>query len=206
MRGARRLPWLVGLLASVLVVGCGASVTVSPALPSATSAATSHFAASGISLDYPAAWNAMQLDTQFHYVRVLGLLGSGDFAEACPSDAQPGQMNTCTEQVSVSPGTVVVQVSTWQLPTPAGMSEVQYQQYADPSAVPMTVAGQRAVRSNVGEPMNGADQHLLWLVDAPGSSSTAYGVEAWLRGPDVAGLRAQLDAMIATAVVSAPNP
>ena len=205
MRGARPLPWGVGLALSLVVVGCGSSVPVSPQA-SSSPAGTSHFAAPGIAFDYPAAWNATQLDTQFHYETVVGLLGSGQFAEACPSDAQPGQMNTCTERVSLSPGKVVVQVSTWQLPTPAGMSQVQYQLSADPSAAPLTVDGKRAALSQEGEPMNGADQHWLWLVDAPGSTWTAYGIEAWLRGPDADVLRAQLDALVATMSVEAPSP
>ena len=193
-RGARR-----GLVAAAAVAIAVASCGGQPPTPS-------HFAASGISFDYPAAWATTQLNVPRHYETVLGLLGNGQFAEACPSDALAIENSNCTEQLSFAPDTVVVKVSTWQLPTPAGMSQVQYQQSADPSAVPMTVAGQRAVRSRLGEPMDGADQHWLWLVDAPGSSWTAYGIEAWLRGPNTEALRAQVDALVASIALSTTAP
>jgi hypothetical protein len=203
----RRRRWnsgAAGLLALALatgVLGCGSSV---PAPTAAPTAATSHFSSPGIAFDYPSTWKATQLNVEFHYEATLGLLGTGEFAEACPSDAQPGQMNTCVEQFTLAPDTVIVKASRWWLLTPRGMSEVQFQAFADPSAVPMTISGQRGVRSRLGEPMSGADEHWLWLVDAPGDPSTAYAIEAWLRGPDLDVPRAQLDAVVASMTVTTP--
>ena len=201
------VPVRLGSASAAATLNSPAASHTTAATPSpATAATASRFTASGIAFDYPSGWDATQLDVQRHYETVLGLLGNGGFAEACPSDAQPGEFNTCTEQLALAPSTVVVKVSLWHLPTPAGMSQVGYQQYADPSAVPMMVAHQRAVLERLGEPLAGGDQHWLWLIDAPGSSGTAYAFEAWLRGPNLEALRAQLDTLVAGASVEAPSP
>lgn len=160
----------------------------------------------GISFAYPSTWNATAQSVPRHYETVLGLLGDGSFAEACPSDAQPGEFNTCVEQLSLEPDTVVVKVSSLQLPTPAHMTEVQYQQWANPSAMPMLISGQRGVRQQLGEPMSGADEHWQWMVDVPGTPWEAYTIEAWLRGPHLDALRAQVDALVASMTVQAPAP
>jgi len=205
---------LVALAFATGLLGCGPDVTVPLRSPSAAASAvptsstaaestatTSHFSAPGVAFDYPSSWSATPLNVLRHYEDVYGLLGTGHFAEACPSDAQQGQMNTCTEQFSLAPGTVVVKVSVWGLPTPAGQTQAQFEASANPSAVPMTIAGRRGMREPLGEPMSGADEHWRWLVDAPGG---AFAIEAWLRGPNLGTLDAQLDALVASMSVTAP--
>ena len=72
-KGLRALACLgVLILGAALIMGCGGGATQAPEAP--TTPTTSHFAAGGISFDYPSAWKILKSDdpTRIAYLSEVG--------------------------------------------------------------------------------------------------------------------------------------
>jgi hypothetical protein len=188
---------LVVIAASILVLGCGA-------LPSPGSQ-TARFDMSGLAFDYPAAWQSISVGRVLHYETVIAFLTSSGAtaSETCGSAYIPGLGGDCSQEVTLPANSVVVKISLWGGPPsgPAGaIAALRAQGWSS-----TTVGGEPAAFTPQAlEGIPGSDRSLVWAVGVPGpdNDQKAYWITAGIRGPDLASIQAQVEAMIATVHVA----
>jgi hypothetical protein len=190
------LPWLLGVafLAACSFGPLAPAVTPGPDASSAASENLATFHESGLVFAYPASWRI------FHHQAVSSLsssiadLATVDVPAPCVTTQDAvGTETACRDRFHLSPDTLVVHVSTFGMPgfdilkVPAG-------------ARPMLVDGLPAytVSGRPEDPAGGADEQISWTLASPGSVGNAYEISALLRGPDLAAVTVQLEAMIAS--------
>ena len=190
---------LIVVAVSVLLAGCG----VSP--PNAS--ATAHFDMSGLAFDYPAEWRKISVGRILHYETVVAFLTSGAATadEPCGSAYVPGLGGDCSQDITLPANSVVVRISLWGGPPsgPAGaIAALRTQGWSA-----LTIAGEPAAFTPQAlEGIPGSDRSLVWAVAAPGADNQkAYWITAGIRGPDLASIQAQVEAMIATIYLTAAS-
>jgi hypothetical protein len=196
---------VLAVVVTALLGGCGVSPTLTAAVasPSATSssstAATSHFSMAGLAFDYPAGWRSIPVERPLHYETVLAFLTSGgaNASETCGSDYIPGAGGDCSEDYALPVNSSVVKLWRWDgPPTQRGaIASLRDQGWAI-----LTIAGQPAAFTSApgqGDAIPGSDVTLVWEVAAPEpGNQVAYRISATIRGPALAPIRGQLEAMI----------
>ena len=191
---------LVIVAASLFVAACG--------VPPSPASRTAHFDTSGISFDYPAAWQSVSVGRILHYETVVAFLTSAGAtaSEPCGSAYIPGLGGDCSDVVTLPADSVVVKISMWGGPPsgPAGAIGALLAQGWSST----TVGGEPAAFTPQAlQGIPGSDRSLVWAVGVPGSGNeqAAYWITAGIRGPDLASIQAQVEAMIATVRVAAAN-
>jgi hypothetical protein len=152
------------------------------------------FKSSGLALDYPSAWHVTYSGLALHYEQVIAFMGTGDGSLTCGSDYIPGLGGTCAEKYALPANSVVVKVSVWDgPPTPKGA--VDWASSGDPLASPAVVGGYPAVVRTLS---SGSTEDLVleWTLTEPGNADGSYRLTAHFKGPDIAPLRSQVDALI----------
>lgn len=168
-----------------------------------------HYSNGGITFDYPASWHPSGQVLNQHYITILGYIGTGNGNDYC-QQVTPGPGDSfiggafCTADEPVEAGQVLVKILTQDGPP----SIPPVIDPADPSGL---VAGQRYVTVG-GVPAifteQGTASHplLTWEISMPGGVWGKYRVQAEMRDPGVAGMRAQVEALIATVGFDPPVP
>lgn len=198
---------LVVVAVIALVAGCG--VPPSPVAPSAgppTQSPTAHLELTGLALDYPATWQSTYVGRLLHYETVVAFLTSGaaTASEPCGSAYVPGMGDGCSQVIKLASNSAVVRISLWDVPSGAGGPIAA--DIADGWSA-MIIGGEPAAftdRPGVGQGIPDSDAVLIWAVAVPGSDDLkSYQITAGIRGPDVASIESQVEAMIGTIHVSA---
>ena len=195
--------------------------------PSDASVALTHAEKWYLAFDYPAAWklvdqNALSMadpNPLVHFtfvgsdwattVRAVGFVGSGSASDACVA-GDPNAVLECTTNWVVPGDSVEVRFllagdSGWN-----GISAIDGRTL--PGFAQTTVAGLPAlfrqttnsVPASPGpvlskeEVVPGADEVLSWLLPSQHSLDAVFAIDAVIRGPNVAGLDAQVRAMMAS--------
>ena len=188
------------VVASVLVAACGVSPT--------PESSTARFDTSGLGFDYPAAWQSISVGRVLHYETVVAFLTSGaaTASETCGSAYIPGLGGDCSQDITLPANSVVVRISLWGGPPsgPAGAIAALRAQGWSSTTVGAEPA---AFTPQALEGIPGSDRSLVWAVGVPGpdNNQKAYWITAGIRGPDVASIEAQVEAMIATIHVAVPS-
>jgi hypothetical protein len=156
-----------------------------------------HFDEAGIVFDYPAAWREFHYDFQSSFTSLVAYLATVDVPDPCVRwTGSPGEGGAeCGARYTLGPNDAVVEVSADGFPgfnlldTPA-------------NAAPLTVDGLPAwVEAGTGVP---GDQGWTWTIARPGSTDNFYRITATVHGPDLATIRAQLDALVASLHYTTP--
>lgn len=166
----------------------------------AAAPATAQFSEAGLHLSYPASWSARTVDLPLHYENVMAYVGSGSGTMTCGSDFIPGLGGTCAEQFDLSPDTVVLKVTRASGP-PSPDGPVAWSLANDPGVAPTTIAGQPGTVQTLDQPPSGVDSAVMWIFTNPSDPLGSYRITAYMRGPDVASLRAQVEAVLKTASI-----
>jgi hypothetical protein len=173
---------------AVVIVLAAAGLTTG-IVPSPWSAPkTAHFTMLGLSFDYPASWHLETPSNPAHYETVFAFVGTGTAQQVCPIGYIPGA-DGCADSYDLGPDTFVLRLALQDGP-PVRVDRVTDLLRNDASAVSTSIGGRRAaVQAQTGELV------AIWTV-AGRNASTAYVLRAWIRGPDIATIRSQIDAVV----------
>lgn len=198
-RRRARLAALAGLGTTATVVAVLlAALLLRPApseLGAGAASQTAHFAAAGIALDYPASWTLTRANNPAHYESVIAFIGSGSASQSCPSNYIPG-LGACDDVYDLPPNTVELRIATVSGPPPE-VDQVADVFSRDPQASKALVAGRTAA---VEVTLKGDRTFITWTIPWPGNAALAYRITGVLQGPDFAGDRAAVEAVMRSVV------
>jgi hypothetical protein len=165
-----------------------APTATATASPPAVTVGPDRFATGGASLAVPVGWRATARHAnQFGGFNPSGVISSWDFARGCPSAA--GLAN-CAAPADVPVGVAFVYVG-----INGPMTGQTLQRLKPASGWTAYIDGMPAVRTSRTENIGrSADETRTWVVGVPGSIDT-FVVAAYLRGPNLGALEAQVDAI-----------
>jgi hypothetical protein len=185
-------PWLVaiGLVASCSLLPHTRLATPGPpASPAAGDLRT--FDESGITFAYPAAWREFHSSVTSSFSNVIAYLATVDIPEPCKTTVDPSFTTVaCADRFVLTPGSVVVTVSSGGSP----MFDMTTSPPAGSTA--LIVDGLPAYLQTI--PSTSADLALRWTIARPGSVDNFYEIDAQMRGPGLAEMRAQLTALVSS--------
>ena len=200
-RGRLRLATVFrGVVAAVVVafVLAGAAFATGIAPGPWSWSKTTHFSMAGIAFDHPASWHLETPSNPAHYETVFAFLGTGTARQVCPSGYIPGA-GGCADSYDLGPNTFVLRLSVQDGP-PVRVDRVTDLLRNDATAVSTFIGGRpAAMQVQAGEPS------VIWTV-AGENEETAYVLQAWIRGPDVSTVRAQIEAVVRTITFDEPLP
>jgi hypothetical protein len=164
----------------------------------------STFRDQGLAFTYPASWQLTSLNLPLHYEEILAYLGSGTGSFTCGTDYIPGAGGTCNESLSVPPGAVELKVSAWDgPPTPSGVTAFAYR---TEGAEPMTIGGYPAAMRTIDGSNSSAERAVEWSLTMPGNDLGIYVLTAHFAGPDQGTAISQVDALLASIVLTTTAP
>jgi hypothetical protein len=176
--------------------GAESAAVSSPGLGSHSSQ-TVHLADWGLQLDYPAGWqlNRSATEGDIGYITILAFLGTGTGQEIC---TPVGPTFQCYSDIRLGDNQVVLRLSelTQRIGGPFDPAESRW---LGPGQTLVTVGGLPAGFSETT--LSGwyqSDVALIWDLSAPGSPLARYEIRAYIKGPDVAGLRAEVERLVAS--------
>jgi hypothetical protein len=207
--GARRVA--VGLAATVLVVGGLYGLAASRSSgPGATPAAHATFHEAGLAFDYPSSWTRSTA-SGLGLVGVTGVIfiGSGTGTAACTPAVPPsdGGSQLCTTFVaSLEPGTIVARIEIHQTisdPFPVA----QRWDIVAGGTQRVVVGGLPALTgpSLLSHSALNADRVTTWVLSSLQDMNRHCQITVAMRGPNLADLQAQVDALLASVTFDPPN-
>ena len=184
-------------LGLIVVVGLLAWAALSGAGPGA-GPELKHFRGDGLGFDYPAEWRVHDASAGFSGGSVVAILGTVRVDPAC------GVLRVdinCFYRGELQPGSVALVVG-----TVAWMDRTFFD--FEPSEGWALTAGGLPAALTVSGPntADGSDLGMEWILPMPGMVTNGYTLRASLRGPGVAEMRAQLDALVASIRFDQPAP
>jgi hypothetical protein len=207
--GARRVA--VGLAATGLVLGglYGLAASQSPG-PGAAPHATFHEA--GLAFDYPASWarTSSQGFSAIAGITDLFFIGSGAGTATCVPMSPPPDSGTgleCTSfEASLKPDTLVARIEIDQQGIDNRFPGVQHWDIAGGTRR-IVIGGLPALTgpSIVSHLTLNADRVTTWVLSSLQDMNRHYQITVAMRGPDLAGLQAQVDALLASVMFDPPN-
>jgi hypothetical protein len=209
--GARR--FAVGLAAIVLVLGglYGLSSLRSSG-PGATPAGRATFHEAGLAFDYPSSWtrSSAQGCSAIASVADLVFIGSGSGTATCTPMSPPvdgGGFEYRSFEAALEPDTLVARIEIDQQGIDNRYPAVQRWDIALGGTRRIVVGGLPAFTgpSNVSHSALGADRVTTWVLSSLQDMNRHYQITVAMRGPDLAGLEAQVDALLASVTFDPPN-
>ena len=183
-----------GVLVSCTVGPRTVGLTPGPAASGTSGPALATLRESGLVLSYPAAWRVFHHDVVSSFSSSIAYLATVDVPDPCTTTHDSvGTRTACADRFRLGPDTLVVEVAASAFP---GFDILR----KPSTATALTVDGLPAyVESGPPEdPAVGADQSLVWTLARPSFVDNFLEIRALVRGPDLAGLTAQLRDMIST--------
>lgn len=187
---------IVGLLVATVLAGCGTSAPPAPNESSASGAANglAAFDEGGIAFVYPAGWRVFHHRETSSFSSSIADLATVDVPEPCVTMTDAvGTSTECGDRFHLEPDTLVVHVTSGGMP---GFTILQPPAGAETIAVDGLPAW--FVAAHPENPAVGADAAFTWTLARPQSVDNFLSISALVRGPDVAVLKASLDALIAS--------
>jgi hypothetical protein len=158
---------------------------------------TVHLAQWGLTLDYPAAWRLSRAGSEadIGYITILAFLGSGTGQEIC---TPVGVTVQCYSDIHLQDDQVMVRLS--QLTQPVGGPfDPADAKWVGPGQELVTVGGLPATFTQSSRSgWYSSDLALVWDLSAPGSPLARYEIAAYIKGPDVASLRTEVERLVAS--------
>ncbi len=209
----RRTP---GFVRTVSVVAIGVLLVAGGliAVPRLTSSGTtggsalSTYHADGLRFDYPAGWTLTQSSTVIVSTRIVAFVGTGQGTAECNPVAIPtggGERLCSLFSASLAPDQVVLEVAVDDT-TPWQGLKWKWLNPPD-SARSIVVGGLPAVTGpSVVVPHHlGADVVTCWVLTSLQDTNRHYVLTAAIRGPNLTGLQAQVDALLASVTFDPPK-
>ncbi len=196
-----RVPALLLASSLTLLAACSLLPTRTPLVTpgpaaSGTPASSLHtFDAGGLTFAYPADWREFHYDVRSTMSSSIAFLATVPVPEPCRSTTGGAGLTgtECKDRFQLTADSLVVSISTVGMPgfditrLPAG-------------ATALRIDGQPAYVQEFTpeEPSVGADQEWIWTMSLPAAPGDAYTIVALIRGPDLAPIKTQLDALVAS--------
>ncbi|HXR27001.1 MAG TPA: hypothetical protein VN771_03995 [Candidatus Baltobacteraceae bacterium] len=184
-----RLVRVAPLAALVLVVACGVAPSSAP-----PATGTTTFNEGGLAFKYPAAWQEFHYTVQSSFSDVIAYLATVNVPEPCATTVASDSTSVdCEDRFTLTEDTLVVDVMSNGFP---GFDIT----HVPSDATALTIGGLPGYVETNGPDaaVPGVDRTVTWTIAAPGFVDNYYTIYAQLRGPDLAGLQGQLDALIAS--------
>ncbi len=153
--------------------------------------ALARFDEGGLVFWYPASWREFHYQVPSTMSTLIAYLATVDVPEPCTRSANE---IACSERYHLVPGSLVVTVQE------NGWPDFDMLDHRPADATALTVGGLPAyVETTTSDASHvGAERTVTWTLSRPGSVDNYYTIQVQLAGPDVAVVRAQLDALIAS--------
>jgi hypothetical protein len=204
-------PSASGQAASSGAAGTGDALSSAPSpSPSPTPAVSlARFDRDGLAFDYPAGWSAVPSGLNMHYITILDFVGSGSATAAC-AQVTPGPSDTfisstrCSTDLTLGPGQVELELSRQDGPGLFGPIDPSDPSRLEPGSRYVTVGGLPAIASTSTDGRYHADLSYSWTLSIPAQPNSRYSLEAYLRGPGLDGLQAQVEALVASIAYDPP--
>lgn len=203
---------MAGLLGCGSPAGSGAPVSgTSAAASSSQAAGLAHFDGNDLAFDYPATWHVSPSDLNEHYITVLDFLGTGSGSAAC-TQITPGPGDTfingttCQTDIALGPGQVVVELLRSDGPPRVGPIDPADRSFLGTGDRFVTVGGLPAVAGADTSRPWGSDLALTWTLSVPARLISRYLITAYIKGPGVEEIRAQVEALVASIAYDPPVP
>jgi hypothetical protein len=199
--GRRRIVATVAVVVLALAA-VGLTVRQISGVPGSGSS-QSRAALGSVSFEYPAGRHLSVVDHPLHYETVLAFLTTeaGQANESCGPGYVPGMGGDCTDRYDLAANSAIVRVSRWDGPPEPGGFLARF-----PGWQLLTLAGQPAAYSDSPPPgfaIPDADETLVWVIAAPGpDDEIGYAFTANIRGPQIATIKSQLEAVLASLKLS----
>jgi hypothetical protein len=207
--GARR--FAVGLAATVVLLGGLYGLAASPSSgPGATAPPHATFHEAGLGFDYPSSWTrSAAKGLGATGLADLVFIGSGTGTATCVPMSSPSDVtgSECSSfDAPLEPNTLVARIEIDQMSS-----------YPFPVAPRWDIAGGGTRRIVVGglPALTGqsivshlslnADRVTTWILSSLQDMNRHYQITVAMRGPDLAGLQAQVDALLASVTFDPPN-
>ena len=171
--------------------GGGPSSATTPPGPAATTDPVT-FREEGLIFDYQGAWHVVhdQMDSSFSHL--IAYLATVDVPEPCVTTQLSGSTQiACGDRYVLTPDSLVVTVSSNGRP---GFEILN----RPANATPLVVDGLPAYLERSPATTGGDTETLTWTLARPGTVDNFYTIRATLRGPDLAPVEAELQALIAS--------
>jgi hypothetical protein len=161
-RGRRRSNIAIAAIGATLILGVAAvAVVLAIVRPDGgrvgTTGDAAHYAADGITFDYPADWRIIERDLEArHYQWIPVIVGTGDWTLNCQAIDPPGDsggVNCGADIFTVGPNQIVVEISTW-------LGPIHPEETPPPEAMPL--------RSGLFAMVTDSPTSSLWVVYVPG--------------------------------------
>ena len=196
----------IGVAVALAAAGC-ASTPSTPVVPDTTSGEVSQdpggvsasgmrtFNESGLIFEYPASWREFRGQSVSSFSTLIAYLGTVPVDASCSSKPVNGGVETqCLEDYQLVPNSLAVAIRANGFPNfsvlkvPAGAASI----------VIGGLPGYQEVGPTFPGDTSGAETVVTTTIAHPGLIDNYYTITASLRGPDVAPMRADLDALIAS--------
>ena len=199
-----------GMVAVIVVFGAFTGLAWSrPSSAGSTPSPHGTFHEAGLSFDYPSTWTRSSASG----LGLMGLtdvmfIGSGTGTAACTPAVPPsdGGSQLCTTFVaSLEPGTIVARIEIHQMtndPFPVS----QRWDISAGGTRRVVIGGLPAFTgpSMLSHSALGADRVTTWVLSSLQDLNRHYQITVAMRGPDLPGLQAQVDALFASVTFDAP--
>ena len=197
---SRRFACAGVVLVTVLAMGCAPGVSSGGSPATSTDAAATppgltQFDEGGLSFRYPAGWREFHHEVTTSFSSVIAYLATVDVPEPCITMSYPDRTEVaCADRFTLTPDSLVVTV------TNNGFPGFDILTRRPTGATPLTVDGLPAYveTGDAGGPVPPGTTVVTWTLARPGSVDNYFTIHAQIRGPHVAPLRAQLDALVAS--------
>ncbi len=182
---------ILPILAAVALAACVTSPSPTSLIDTPTPAGLATFHENGLVFEYPAAWRVFHYSEVSSFSNLVAYLATVDVPDPCTRSANE---TSCSNRWRLDPDSLVVSVRSNGHPT------FDIMQGRPPGAQPMTVGGLPAYLEpeSAADLGLGADVGFIWTISMPGSVDNFYTISADIRGPDVARLRGEVDALVAS--------
>jgi hypothetical protein len=210
--GPRR--FAVGLTATVLVLGGLYGLAASRSSgPGATPAAHATFHEAGLAFDYPASWTRSSAqgcaNPGIAGSADLVFIGSGSGTATCTPMSPPvdgGGFEYRSFEAALEPDTLVARIEIDQRGIDNRFPDIQHWDIAAGGTRRIVVGGLPAFTgpSNVSHSALGANRVTTWVLSSLQDLNRHYQITVAMRGPDLASLQAQVDALLASVTFDPP--
>ena len=203
-RGRATWLWLVTLF---LVASCAAGparvgITPGPVAAKDDGAGLATFGEGGLVFSYPAAWRIFHHTATSSFSWSIADLATVDVPEPCITTQDVvGARTDCADRFRLGPNSLVVRVIGGGAP---GLSILRKPAAATALTVDAMPAYVEALPPD--DPAVGADESLVWTLSRPSSVDNFIQIHAFVRGPDLALLTGQLQALISSTRYDPPVP
>jgi hypothetical protein len=152
-----------------------------------------HFSADGLAFEYPAVWHVSHYDNVSSFTTLIAYLSAVDVRNPFVTTKQEDVSETaCGENFDLPNNGVVLEL------VAAGNPTTNLVDRPPADSHRLDVDGLPAFVHTANSGPGGASQTITWTIARPGSVSNDFELEAFIRGPDLAGRRGLVEGVVSS--------